>query len=74
MGGFEFLEALDSRIEAGEVVPTALAVAMYSTSEYQSDIDRARRHSIVVDYIVKPITLESATRIARIAESLDAIL
>ena len=73
MGGFEFLEAIEARIETGQIFPGALAVAMYSTSEYQSDIDRARSHSLVVDYIVKPITLASASRFARIAETLDAV-
>ncbi|MEX2304164.1 MAG: response regulator [Bryobacterales bacterium] len=73
MDGFEFLEALDERIKAGDVLPGALAVVMYSTSDFQSDVDRARSHGIVVDYVVKPITVEFAARIARIAESLDAV-
>jgi CheY-like chemotaxis protein len=72
MGGFEFLEALEDRIQAGEVLAGALAVVMYSTSDFQSDVDRARSHGIVVDYVVKPITVESAARIAHVAESLDA--
>lgn len=71
MGGFEFLEALEHRIEAGEVRKEALAVVMYSTSDYQADVDRALRHAIVMEYVVKPITVESAARIARAAESFD---
>lgn len=72
MSGFEFLEALEHRIKDGVVPSGVLVVVMYSTSEYQSDVDRALSHSIVVDYMVKPITAESAARIARAAESFDA--
>jgi CheY-like chemotaxis protein len=72
MGGFEFLEALESRIAAGEVQGQVLGVVMYSTSDYQPDVDRAMSFGIVVDYVVKPITVDSAARIARIVESLDA--
>jgi hypothetical protein len=72
MGGFEFLEALQSRIESGDVQAKTLGVVMYSTSDYQPDVDRALSYGIVMDYVVKPITVDSAARIARIAESLDA--
>jgi CheY-like chemotaxis protein len=72
MGGFEFLEALAQRIEAGQVRPGVLAVVMYSSSDCQSDVDRALSHGLVMDYVVKPITLETASRIARVAASFDA--
>jgi hypothetical protein len=72
MGGFEFLEALQSRIESGDVQAKSLGVVMYSTSDYQPDVDRALSFGIVMDYVVKPITLDSAARIASIAASLDS--
>ena len=71
MSGFEFLEALEHCIQAGEVLDGVLAVVMYSTSDDQTDIDRALSHGLVMDYVVKPITLESAARIAQVAGSFD---
>jgi CheY-like chemotaxis protein len=72
MGGFEFLDALEQRIEAGEVRHGVVGVVMYSTSDCQSDVDRALSHGLVMDYMVKPITVEAAARIARIATSFEA--
>jgi CheY-like chemotaxis protein len=71
MNGFEFLDVLEHRIEAGEVPNGVVVVVMYSTSDCQTDVDRALSHGIVMDYMVKPITIESAARIARVAASLD---
>lgn len=72
MGGFEFLAVLEQRIEAGEVQQGVLGVVMYSTSDCKSDVDRALSHGLVMDYMVKPITIEAALRIARIAGSFKA--
>ncbi len=71
MNGFEFIEALDRRIQEGVIPMEVIAVAMYSTSNRESDLNRALNSRIVMDYIVKPITVEMAERIAKSIELLD---
>lgn len=64
MNGFEFLEELAERVERGEIATDCLAVAIYTSSSDQRDIERALKYPLVVDYITKPVTVEAISRIA----------
>lgn len=69
MSGFDFLEAIERRIDSGDLEESTLSVIMYSTSDLQADVDRALGHRLVADYMVKPITIQDAARIASAAQS-----
>ena len=62
MDGFEFLDAF-------ERLPQALrgntVVVMMSSSPLDTDRQRALAHAVVKDYVVKPLTLAQAQRLAQ---------
>ncbi|NOY36553.1 MAG: response regulator [Chlorobi bacterium] len=57
MDGFEFLEAIK---KAGFSVKTK--VAILTSSDMQSDRDKAGNYPCVIDYIVKPLTVDKAAK------------
>lgn len=61
MDGFEFLDAFD-RLPAAQRGDTAVVVM--SSSPLESDRQRALAHGVVKDYLVKPLTLDQAQRLA----------
>ncbi len=67
MNGFEFLDAVASRIASGKWPRTCLAVVMLTSSTNGRDRDRASRFDIVVDYIVKPLSAEATVRAISVA-------
>ena len=64
MGGFEFLEEIDRRLQRGELGSDSFTVTMHTSSSDPGDIDRARRHTVVMDYLMKPLSVEAVSRIA----------
>jgi CheY-like chemotaxis protein len=67
MGGFDFLEEVDRRIQRGEIGSDSFAVTMHTSSSDPGDIDRARRHAVVMDFLMKPLSVEAVSRIAELA-------
>ena len=57
MDGFEFLEA---KKKAGFSMKTK--VAILTSSDMQSDRDKACNYPCVIDYIVKPLTVDKAVK------------
>jgi CheY-like chemotaxis protein len=53
--GFELLERIESKIKEHNL---KIKVYMLSSSNLDKDIDKAKQYSCVVDYIVKPLTVE----------------
>lgn len=62
MDGFEFLDAFERLPQAqrGNTV-----VVMMSSSPLDTDRQRALAHAVVKDYVVKPLTLAQAQRLAQ---------
>ena len=52
--GFETIEEMERMIERGEA-PNCAVVMMFTSSENPEDMERAKSHSIVKDYFVKPL-------------------
>ena len=57
IGGFEFLEELLGRIQRSEIRSDSLVVVMHTSSSDPGDIERARGYAVVLDYIMKPISV-----------------
>ncbi len=64
MNGFEFLEAFDNLDASTLGSPGPSVVLMLTSSNADQDRERASKFSIVRDFLVKPITVETATAIA----------
>lgn len=62
MDGFEFLAAFERLPEA---LRGDTAVVVMSSSPLDTDRQRALAHAVVKDYVVKPLTLAQAQRLAR---------
>lgn len=61
MDGFELLEELARRAGSREPV----VVVMVTSSKFESDIQRAKQHPLVKDYLVKPLSQEDAARLVQ---------
>ena len=60
LNGFEFL---DKFIELQEASP-AVVIVMVTSSEFSEDIKKAKSYDIVADYLVKPLELDAAIKLA----------
>lgn len=58
MSGFDFLEQLESFIDNKGMEEQCVVVALYTSSSDRRDTERAEKHRIVVDYLVKPLKEE----------------
>ncbi|MEM6340411.1 MAG: response regulator [Pseudomonadota bacterium] len=65
MDGFQFLEAATAEFDTGF---TRIVVAMLTTSLNPSDKERARKFSVVREYITKPLTKQHIEDIANILD------
>ncbi len=61
MNGFAFLEAYERLPEAHR---RNTVVVMLSSSPLEADRQRAMAHAVVKDYVVKPLTVPQAQRLA----------
>ncbi|MDQ8203280.1 response regulator [Pelagicoccus sp. SDUM812003] len=59
MNGLSFLEAYNARLDASSSVP----IAMLTSSDLESDRQKALSFSNVIEYLTKPITCESWKRL-----------
>lgn len=60
LNGFEFLDEF-AKLE--DRVP-AVVIVMVTSSDFTEDIDKAKSHDIVAEYLVKPLDVEAARRLA----------
>lgn len=61
LNGFEFLDKFQ---EINRSASPAVVIVMVTSSEFAEDIKRAKSYDIVADYLVKPLELEAAIRLA----------
>ena len=64
VNGFEFLAELHALIESQQIPSDSVSVAMLTSSGDSTDLERAGEFSEVLDYLVKPLNLERAVRVA----------
>lgn len=62
MGGLEFLKEFQGLLES-EPRLKSIKIAMYSTSNLNSDVQEAKTYPFVCDYIVKPIDEDVLNRL-----------
>jgi|JI9StandDraft_1071089.scaffolds.fasta_scaffold00393_30 CheY-like chemotaxis protein len=63
MNGFEFLEAYQNLLSTEKIFPIP-TVIMFTSSDEEKDKVEARRFPFVKDYLVKPLNLEKANKLA----------
>lgn len=68
MDGFETVQALQQRVEKGQV-PSSLVVMMFTSSDNPEDKKRAEQIDIVKGYIVKPIDDKDVERLIQLFEN-----
>ena len=64
MNGFEFLEAYQRLAASGRDAASAVVIVMLSSSESETDIDRAKRYPVVRGFETKPISVQRASQLA----------
>ena len=71
INGFEVLDAVKQHHENGEAA-NLIMVMMFTSSDNESDQQRAKSYDFVRDYCIKPLTIEDLERVSRIHDEFCA--